>query len=103
LTTIQQERTDIDLLIEELTRFRNEAKRKNNQVRIRPGMSYEFLTAYKQGQEFAAEIEANPSEAQRQYQATSRLSIADCGRQVGVPMTGLRNLSILSAPHSNSI
>ena len=35
MTTIQQERTDIDVLIEELTRFRNqEAKRKNNQVRV---------------------------------------------------------------------
>ena len=35
MTTIQQERTDIDVLIEEVTRFRNqEAKRKNNQVRV---------------------------------------------------------------------
>ena len=34
MTTIQQERTDIDVLIEAVTRFRNqEAKRKNNQVR----------------------------------------------------------------------
>jgi hypothetical protein len=34
MTTIQQERTDIDVLIEEFTRFRGqEAKRKNNQVR----------------------------------------------------------------------
>jgi hypothetical protein len=30
-----------------------------------------FLTAYKQGQEFAAEMKANPSVAQRQYEATS--------------------------------
>jgi hypothetical protein len=35
MTTIQQERTDIDVLIEELTRFSNqEAKCKNNQVRV---------------------------------------------------------------------
>jgi hypothetical protein len=35
MTTIQQERTDIDVLIEEFTRFRNqEAKLKNNQVRV---------------------------------------------------------------------
>jgi hypothetical protein len=34
MTKIQQERTDIDVLIEEFTRFRSqEAKRKNNQVR----------------------------------------------------------------------
>jgi hypothetical protein len=35
MTTIQQERTDIAVLIEELTRFRNqEAKLKKNQVRV---------------------------------------------------------------------
>ena len=35
MTTIQQERTDIDVVIEEFTRFRNqEAKLKNNQVRV---------------------------------------------------------------------
>jgi hypothetical protein len=54
MTTIQQERTDIAVLIEELTRF---ATRRRSSRRIRyglkPGMSYQFLTAYKQGQEFA--------------------------------------------------
>jgi len=36
MTTIQQERTDIDVLIEEFTSFRSQdAKRKNNQVRPR--------------------------------------------------------------------
>jgi hypothetical protein len=35
MTTIQQERTHINVLIEEFTRFRSqEAKRKNNQVRL---------------------------------------------------------------------
>jgi hypothetical protein len=29
--------------------------------------------AYKQGQEFAAEMKANPSEAERQYEASFRL------------------------------
>lgn len=75
MTTIQQERTDIDVLIEEVTRFGNqEAKRKNNPVRVETwNVAISFLTAYKQGQEFAADMKADPSEAQRQYEATSRL------------------------------
>ncbi len=74
MTTIQQERTDIDVLIEQLTRFRNqEAKLKNNQVRVETWDELSVSYGVQAGSGVCAEMKANPSEAQRQYEASSRL------------------------------